>query len=218
MRHVSMALFAVCLLSACVSTKTVKADLSSLQRGGHQLVTLTQRELPSFSAMTAGKAAFGLIGAVGMISAGNAIVRDNRIEDPAIGIAQELSQRLADELSVPVRVAESKTDASDAAALARQYPGAGLLLDVQTVNWSFTYFPSDWNNYRVIYSVKMRLIDTRTGKLVAEGFCARVPEYSTDAPSYEQLIGNGATGLKASLKRSGDECQEEMKAQVLGLS
>jgi hypothetical protein len=218
MRKIIVGLFVVCMLPACVSTKTVKADVSTLQQAGHQTVIVSKRELPSFSAMTAGKAGFGLIGAAAMISAGNTIVRENQIEDPAVAIADGLGRALAEQLSVPVRVADDLLDSTNPAAIAKQYPGAGLLLDVQTVNWSFGYFPTDWNNYRVIYSVKVRLIDTRTGKLVAEGFCARVPEYSADAPSHDELLGNNAAELKARLKRSGEQCQEELKSQTLGLT
>ena len=218
MRHVLIALFVVCMLPACVSTKTVKADMPALQQAGHQTVIVSKRELPSFGAVTAGKAGFGLIGAAAIISAGNTIVRENQIEDPAVAIADGLSRALAEKLSVPVRLADGLLDSTNPAAMAKQYPGAGLLLDVQTVNWSFAYFPADWNNYRVIYSVKLRLIDTRTGKLLAEGFCARVPEYSDDAPSHEQLLGNSAAELKARLKRSGEQCQEELKSQTLGLT
>ena len=53
---------------------------------------------------------------------------------------------------------------------------------------------------------------------MAEGFCARIPEYSDDAPSHEQLLGNSAAELKARLKRSGEQCQEELKSQTLGLT
>ncbi len=218
MRHVFMVLFVVCMLPGCVSTKTVKADVPALQAGGHQTVTVTRREAPSFSAMTAGKATFGLIGAAAMISAGNTIVRENQVEDPAIAIANGLGEALAGQLSVPVKLANGTLDASDAAGIRKQYPDGGLVLDVQTVNWSFVYFPTDWNNYRVIYSVKMRLVDTRSGKLLAEGFCARVPENTDDAPSYDQLVDNGAEGLKQRLKQSGEQCQQELKTQVLGLS
>ncbi len=218
MRHVFVVLATAWLLSACVSTKTVKLDLPSLQQAGHQTVTLTSHERPSFGAMTAGKAQFGLLGAAAMISAGNAIVKENEIEDPAIGIAQELGRVLAAHMSVPVQTANGLVSAKDPAAIAKQYPDAGLLLDVQTINWSFAYFPTDWNNYRVIYSVKMRLIDARTRKLVAEGFCARVPEYSPDAPAHAQLLANKAAELKSRLQSSADQCQEELKMQVLGLS
>jgi hypothetical protein len=101
------------------------------------------------------------------------------------------------------------------AELARQYSGADLLLDVQTVNWGFAYFPTDWNNYRVIYSAKARLIDTKTRKVLAEGFCSRVPEKTDDAPSHEELLANQAARLKQELEAAADHCISEFRAKVL---
>ena len=66
---------------------------------------------------------------------------------------------------------------------------------VRTVNWSFAYFPTDWNSYRVIYSAKLRLTDTRNRKVLAEGFCARIPEKSDSAPGYEELLADQEEGL-----------------------
>lgn len=206
------------LLSGCVSTKTVKADIPALQRGEHASVTVTKRPMPAFTALTAGKAMFGVLGAAAMISAGNEIVSSNGIEDPAVFIGQELGRTLGERLSLPVQAADGVLAATKPAEMARQYPEGGLLLDVQTVNWSFGYFPSDWNNYRVMYSVKMRLVDAASGKAVAEGFCARVPEDKTGAPTHDQLLADNAAELKARLQHAAGECAEELKVQVLGVT
>lgn len=207
------------LLGGCVSTKNVKADVSALRSDGHGTVTVSARKKPDFTAMTAGKAAIGgMIGALAMIKAGNDIVEENDIEDPAGYIGAELSKSLSESLGVkPVDNGGKLADTGNPDQLAQLYRNADLLLDVQTVNWSFTYFPTDWNNYRVIYSAKLRLIDTRTGKLRAEGFCARVPEKSDAAPSRDQLLADSATLLKTELKVAADYCIGQFKANVLGV-
>jgi hypothetical protein len=83
-----------CLLSleACVSTRTkgVSNDGASAMHG--KSIAISQRAKPDFSAMTAGKAMFGLLGAAAMISAGNTIVVDNNIEDPAPFVADQLRE------------------------------------------------------------------------------------------------------------------------------
>src|SRR5262245_24065372 len=48
-----------------------------------KVLAVTRHEKPSFSAMTAGKAGLGMVGAFAMLSAGNKIVNDNGIADPA---------------------------------------------------------------------------------------------------------------------------------------
>lgn len=204
-------------LSGCVSTKNVKADMAQLRSAAPATVTVSARKRPDFAAMTAGKAAFGMVGALAMISAGNTLVEENGVEDPAGYIAAQLSQRLSESLGVrSVDNGGTLADTAKAAELARLYRNADLLLDVQTVNWSFVYFPTDWNSYRVIYSAKLRLIDTRTGKLQAEGFCARVPEYSDAAPSRDALLADRAAGLKSELKVAADHCIGEFQAKVFG--
>ena len=209
---------AALLLAGCVSTKNVKADISALQANQYRTMTLSAREKPSFSAMTAGKAQFGLIGAAAMISAGNRIVRENDVADPAVYIGEQLAAVVASNLGVQLAGNSGQLASSTKPReLAAQYAGSDLLLDVQTVNWSFAYFPTDWNNYRVIYSAKVRLIDTRTSKLLAEGFCASLPERSEDSPSRNQLLDNGAEGLKRKLRAAADKCVPQLAWNVLGV-
>lgn len=206
------------LLVGCVSTRNVKADVEMLRSAKPATVTVSARKKPDFAAMTAGKAAFGMIGAFAMIEAGNDIVEENGVQDPANYIGAELAKSLSESLGVQLvenggKLAESGKPGD----LARVYGNAHLLLDVQTINWSFTYFPTDWNSYRVVYSAKLRLVDTRTGKLRAEGFCARVPEKSDGAPSRDQLLADSAAGLKNELKVAADYCIGQFKSNVLGV-
>lgn len=186
--------------AGCVSTKIVplqQARMASLQG---KTLTVAKRDKPSFGAMTAGKAALGLIGAAAMIAKGNSIVQENNVEDPAGYIATELANDLATAHFMTVVPAEG---------------GADILLDVRTVNWSFVYFPTDWNSYRVIYSTKLKLTDTKSRKVLAEGFCARIPEKSDGAPGYEELMADQAARLKEELKAGADQCIGEFRTKVL---
>lgn len=217
-KTIALAAAAAMLLGGCVSTRNVKADLAALRTAAPATVVVSAREKPDFAAMTAGKASFGLIGAMAMISAGNTIVAENGIEDPAAYIGSALASHLSTSLgATTVDNGGTLATGTKPAELAKLYPGADLLLDVQTVNWSFAYFPTDWNSYRVIYSAKVRLIDTRTGALKAEGFCARVPEQAADAPSRDQLLADRAAALKRELRAAADHCIGEFKTNVLGV-
>ncbi len=131
---------------------------------------------------------FGLIGAAEMISAGNKIVKEDQIPDPDIRIGHELAQRLASERDMRV-IADDKVAANDSpSALASTYPGADLLLDVKTLSWMFVYYPTDWSHYKVIYSARVRLIDTASKGILAETACKTVQGDDKLPPTREQLF------------------------------
>jgi hypothetical protein len=205
----------VALLSGCVSTKIVpikESDVATLQGGA---IAITTREKPAFAVMTAGKAMFGAIGGAAMVIAGNNLIKENSVEDPAVHISNELIKGFAETNAMTVVPTGSVIATTmKPAELAKQYPNADVLLDVQTVNWSFAYFPMDWNSYHVIYSAKVRVIDVKKSKLLAEGFCSRVPEKTDSAPSYDQLVQNGAAGLKKELAIAAEHCIKEFRSKV----
>jgi hypothetical protein len=200
MRRMMMVVAGLWMLSGCVSTKIVPlqpAGTASLQG---KTLTVMKREKPSFAAMTAGKVAFGLIGATAMIVKGNRIINENNIEDPAVYIAEKLAGDLANAHAMTLVPAGS---------------GADILLDVQTVNWSFVYFSTDWNSYRVVYVGKLRLIDNQSRRTLAEGVCARAPAKSDSSPGYDELMANQAARLKQELTAGADHCIAEFRSKVL---
>lgn len=216
LKRLILAATATIALGGCVSTRV--APLDSQQIGALQggTIAVSHREKPTFMAQTAGKATFALLGAAAMMAAGNKIVADNGVEDPAVYIGRKLTEDLAlMHLLTLVDAGTVVADSTDVAKLARQYSKADLLLDVQTVDWNFIYFPTDWNSYQVIYRTKVRLIDTKKAKLLAEGYCERVPGKTGDAPSHDQLVGNGAAGLKQRLAKHAESCLEELRRTTL---
>lgn len=204
------------LAAGCVSTKNVPVSDEAMTSMNGKSLAVAKRDRPKFAAMTAGKAMFGLVGAAAMIEAGNRIVAENNVNDPAVYIANVLAADLARESGLVVDASlDAVTDSKDVAELAGEYQQYDYLLDVRTVDWSFGYFATDWNNYRVMYSAKLRLIDTRNRKVVAEGFCSRIPEKSDGAPSHEQLLANQAQLLKSELSLAAEHCITELGAKAL---
>ena len=218
MKKVVLLISLFAMLSACVSTKNIKISAVDIKQLNPNNLAITTRVKPDFAAMTAGKAMFAMLGAAAMIAAGNDIVKENEIDDPARYIQAELAKALNASYvftlsdKAPVTV---KTD--KAAKITAAFPESDLVLDVETINWSFAYFPTDWDNYRVIYSVKLRLFNTKTNTIVAEGFCSRVPEEDASAPSYDELLVNKAAKLKEELKIAADQCIGELKAKVFSI-
>lgn len=178
-------------------------------------MVVTTSDKPDFAAMTAGRAMFAVVGAIAMINAGNEIIRKYGVEDPAVFIGQEVSKYLAEAWSIDVvqPVSSGKEDALD--HLVAEHSGSDYVLDVRTISWSFGYFPTDWDNYRVMYSVKSRLIDVQAKEVVAEAFCFRVPKESYNAPSHNELLNDDAARLKAELKIAAEHCVDELREKLL---
>lgn len=216
MFKVVIAAMFIALLSGCVSTKNVPINDTATNDLTGKSITTTKREIPDFAAMTAGKAMFAMVGAVAMISAGNTIIKENNVEDPANYISNSLIAGLSEKYNLTVLANGGKLVASESPdKLASQYNEAQYLLDVRTINWSFGYFPTDWDSYRVIYSAKLRLINTQNGEVVAESFCPRIPEKTASAPSYKLLLADNAQRLKDELRASADYCIAEFKTKAL---
>lgn len=208
---------------SCVSTKEIPLSNPAIVSG--KSAVRTDREVPGFVAMTAGKVAGGaMFGAIGgavsasaMVKSGNAIISENGVEDPANWISQELASEMKRKYGASFKGSRRITE-EEPEAIAKACAGADYALDVRTINWSLAYYPVNWGTYRVIYSAKLRLIDCRSGKVVAEGFYARVPEKSDDSPDWDELVENNkAARLKKELKIGAQEALYHFKTNILKL-
>ncbi len=210
------------LLASCVSTKEIPLSDPSAVRGKSGL--RTERERPGFAAVTAGKATGAAFGAIGgaiagaaMVSSGNAIVSENGIEDPANWIGQELAASLKSKHGASIKGTRKVTDEKPE-AIAKACSDADFALDVRTINWSLAYFPVNWGTYRVIYSAQLRIIDCKSGEVVAQGFYARLPEKSDDSPDWDELVEkDNAARLKKELKIGAQEALHHFKRNILQL-
>ncbi|MEK8032621.1 hypothetical protein AACH06_17510 [Ideonella sp. DXS29W] len=206
------------MLAGCASYEKRPMTQESAKALRGQSVAVTARKAPDFTAMTPAKAAFGLLGAAAMISEGNGIIASNQVADPASTIAAQLTAAIGANYGTTSSSNAVATDKDDAPSIAASATSADrFVIDVQTINWSFVYFPSSWGRYRVIYTAKARLIDAQSKSVIAEGFCKRIPEDATNAPSYDELLNNQAARLKSELSLAAEECVKTLKAEMLAL-
>jgi hypothetical protein len=216
----SVVLFLCISLSACVTTKNVplsRAGAAALR--GHSLST-TRRSVPSFSAATPVKVELGMVGALAMVAEGNSRIRENQVNDPANCIAAELAKAVA--VNYGAKIANTVSSArlvSDegVSAISKAHQDVDYVVDVRTINWSSCYYPINWFSYRVIYSAKFRLINTRTHSVLCEGFYSRVPNDPATAPSYSGLMENNAARLKSELNIAAEGAIHHFKADTLKL-
>jgi hypothetical protein len=216
MKSVTALLTLAFVLTGCVSTRTTSIGADSGNALHGKSLALSHRAKQDFSAATPAKAAFAVIGAFAMIAAGNQLVADNAIEDPDGYIGEQLGLALQNKYGLSA-AAEVTTlaDTMDIQKLAALYPGADYLLDTQTVNWSILY-RMNLIRYRVLYAVKVRLIDVHKAKVLAEGFCHRNDEDDPNPPTYDELTANKAELLKSRLRSDADACILELQQKLLG--
>ena len=210
----------LCLsLSACVSTRNVPltSDHMALLKG-HSF-GMTRYPVPAFSAMTPAKAELGMIGAIAMVAEGNSRILENNVNDPAVTIASELAKSVSAKFAGRVVTSPHKTISDySVSAISAEHKDTDYVIDVKTINWSCVYYPLNWGRYRVIYSAKFRLIDTRKQAVLCEGFYSRIPYDPDNAPSYTQLLeDNHAAKLKSELNIAKDGAVGQFKTDTLKL-
>lgn len=208
--------FPVLLLAGCAGTVDKPLGISQADQITGRSLVVVAHEKPTFVAATAQKAMFGAFGAMAMASEGDDIVARNGIEDPSVYIGEEIAKALATRYKVAAHGETSITDSDDLDQLASRYNGGDLILFTQTRGWSFTYFPTDWDNYRVGLNVRVKLYDPKRKTLLAAADCAYSPDYadSDEAPTHDELLANSATGLKAELKKGADHCLQKFLSET----
>lgn len=202
---------ALLLLAAGASAKDKVIPLSDTDgvalRG--KTVALTVHERPSFTAGTAGKATFGLLGAGAMIAVGNKLVDDNGVQDPAIQVRTQLAALLRDSYGAHVLEVDAQpTKATKPKDIAALHPQADYVLDVRSTGWMFFYYPADWNSYWVNYTADSQLVDTKTARPVSSMGCRADTRKSSTRPSREQLIDEKAQLLKDITQHLGWTCTQ----------
>lgn len=195
-----LVLFAVLSLACNLAISKEKmiplseADAAAL---AGKTVALTVHERPSFAAMTAGKVTFGLLGSAAMVSAGNKLIEEHDVQDPAEIVRSQLSQALHDTYAAQLMpVDTTTTKAKKPKDLAALHPDADYVMDVRSGGWMYSYYPTRWGTYWVSYSVQVQLIDTKTARQVSNVACNASTHENPKAPSREQLHADGAKLLK----------------------
>jgi hypothetical protein len=206
------------VLSGCVSVQHVPLAPGTAESLRGREITVAAWERPDFMAMTASRAAIGgLIGALTMSEGGKNVVNNNNLQDPAAAILQAMAADLKGAHGWRFADRQLLVGADDPAQLAKDYPGTDVVLEVRTINWGYTYFPTTWNRYRVIYSGRLRLIDAKKGQVLAEGFCSRVPDETPNAPTGDELLANGAQVIKNELQAAASHCVQHFRTQTFAL-
>ncbi|MGH8147535.1 MAG: hypothetical protein ACREPY_14535 [Rhodanobacteraceae bacterium] len=101
--------------------------------------------------------------------------------------------------------------------LLKDYPGADLIIDVKTIGWMYSCYPTQWGKYHVFYSARLRVLDGSTGDLVAQAICKADPTDKNNPPTKDQLLANDGELLKDMLQKAGDSCVKVHEKQILNV-
>jgi len=172
-------------------------------------VIITRHDKASFTAFTAGKAAFALLGAGAMIAAGNQIVKENEIADPADVLERELAAAVIKQYGLQLKAGSSPViKASKPKDIAATQSDVDYILDLQSTGWMFAYIPTDWDSYWIGYSARAQLINKVSGKALAVGTCYSDTQKHPFPPSKDSMLANKAQLLKDVTTSLGWHCAQ----------
>ena len=203
------------LLGACASTQNLAVSPDTLASMQGKSLIVVQRESPSFVAMTSGKGMFAVAGVGAAAVAGNKMVKETGIVDPAMKISRDLANGLAQANGMTLSgvtdaVPSGKVDSVGAVA-----KGSDYALDVVTNGWSYMYDGFNMGDYFVGYSSKLRLIDVKSGQVISAGLCAYdAKKAGKSAVSHETLLSDNAAYIKKELADATVLCVEEFASKL----
>ena len=200
----------------CVKPHNVPLNSAALLGSGPRTIVVLTPTPPAFTAHVSGVTfSGGTFGAVGRDRYGVPLAQEDSIVDPATTIGVEL----ADALSLKFRLeqvtsADISPRAPRGAQLATASERADLVLEVRTSEWGFK--GGRLNGYQVVYQGALRLVDGRSGKVIALAVCA-LPRSMPPAAIPEDLFANGSAFLKDRLQAAAQFCADDFRTKVVNV-
>jgi hypothetical protein len=168
--------------------------------------------------MTVASAEFGMIGAIAAISSGQEIIDKNQIQDPTNDMAHEIAAAFAAAHGARVADTPIPDDPSlfrtSAKKLTEQANGARYVVDIDAPAMELLYFPFDWNHRDLMFFTVVKIVDTSTNKVVANARCLVKTKNAPDLMSHDQLLADGAAGLKQLIARKSATCLAELRSRL----
>ena len=196
-------------LSACGvpgATIMTKSDLAfdTSKIFKKKRVAINTAGMPDFRAKepTSGMMSGGMAGQIAAGQAGNQIVATNAVPNPSHQVGAAIIAALGPRHGM------------------RQAPSAlasDLILEVNTYDWTVATFSQDPNRYYIVLSAIARMIDPKTQEVLGQTTCKNVVSDSqaASAPTYDEMMANGAARLKAEMVAITRKCADQIVAKSL---
>ena len=206
-------------LAACGPTETVKIQDSVSLKGKPVLVSLERPD--PFLPMTREASMFAVVGVLGAVENGKKQIREFGLVDPSIGIEKSLLPHVINKYGLrgtgsTVDFRSSKAP-SDFAAWAKKSGHSGVLLDVRTKGWGYSFVGIGFGKYSVGYTGEMTLVDLDAGKILAQHRCSKTSDGLNGGKYYtkEQLTASRGKLLKEWYGKIQSACLAEFRTKAL---
>ena len=144
----TFSLIAACgVLGACASTQNTPVSSEVLASMDGKSFVLIERQSPDFVAMTSGKGMFALAGVGAAVTAGNRLVRDNNVRDPAMTISRALADDLVTDHGMTFTGETEIADTGRVGDLIALADGSDYALDIVTNGWTYMYDGFNFGDY-----------------------------------------------------------------------
>jgi hypothetical protein len=189
--------------------------------------TLLLVTIPSEGLLIEGGELYGILGMLKRAHDGAAVSRDDDVVEPTAPLADSLAASVARAYGLDRVV----VDASDGSVQVPRIPraGADLILEVRATRFGFG--PVSRSRWAVHYTVEVKLTDTRTSDVRAQGVCrgddplvlraeratdyARREALTAGEPTYDEMLADQAGRLKTDLARAATRCQRSFETTLL---
>lgn len=204
------------IMTACANIQVKPLDSSTGASLDGKTIVVVNYGQPSFVAMTAGKASFGLFGASAMYQAGKSLMIKHDIKDPAIKIRTNLISELKSKYNLKLSSFNAKAlkDKSLSSVLRTYSKAADFIFDYRTFEMGYLYYPTKWDRYKTRYIGIFRLIDVKTKNIIASTNCVTFQGNDQNPPTKKQLLENDAKILKMYLEKSASACTNMIKTKI----
>ncbi len=205
-------------VAGCAGLQTVPLIDDAATNFTGKSVVLIKKETPDLSFLSIGKALF-LGPVLGPLSASkNKDIKDIKIDDPADYIGQKLAEEVSAKYGFTMDKKTSVISGGSVSKIAARHKDFAYALDVSTIGWQVIYFLRNPKKYNLYYSAGARLIDTSTGKIVANGFCNHNPIEYENAPTRDELLANDGERLKKELQEAADYCLNDFRKNIFNIN
>jgi hypothetical protein len=201
--------------AACVKPHNVPLNSAAVRETGPRTLVVVTPTTPTFMAHVSGVTfSGGTFGAVGRDRYGVPLAEEDGIVDPATTIGAELADALSSRLRLQqISGADISSRAPRGAQLATASERADLVLEIRTSEWGFK--GGRLNGYQVVYQGALRLVDGRSGKVIALAVCALPRRSMPPATTPDDLFANGSRLLKDRLQAATQFCVEDFRKKVV---
>jgi hypothetical protein len=153
-----------------------------------------------------------------MIVAGNRIIEENEIADPADILERELAPAVAGHYGMTLKSGSGLLiDGNKPKDIVAVQSDADYVLDLQSNRWLFAYYPTDWNTYWIGYGVQASLFD-RSGKQLAKMACYTDTNKHPKSPSKDAMLANKGQVLKDVTASLGWVCLHRIASKEFALA